>query len=267
MLYGSDKTAEGSGAREAAESGFDSDSAFEDLSNLKPVPQSPWRLFDSLESCEDKENHLAHPKVRENPQADQSYSHILSALGSDQSSPAHSPSKAFYPPVGRQRSLYGRKEQGESGEEEGGNTMQDSLLEAQIFEALHPSEPSSKCQPSPSSNPTLTSPYGHTTDHSDHIEIDLFDSILAEPSDDPCDLSLPSLGATPTKAFCPACQKQVVTLVTYCQPRLPVYALFRWEKLCELGSWMQCCKKLEKGQDVLHECRRCGRLLARVSTN
>lgn len=221
MLYGSEKAADSA----AAESGFESDSAFEDLSNLKPVPQSPWRLFDSLESCEDKENlstHLSRPSMRENPQMEQSYSHILSALGSDLSSQAQSPSKDFYPPVERRKRRYCGKEVGESAGEEGGNTMQDSLLEAQVFEALHPSEPSSKCQPSPSSNPTLTSPYGHTTDHSDHIEIDLFDSILAEPSDDPCDLSLPSLGATPTKAFCPACQKQVVTLVTYCQPRLPV---------------------------------------------
>lgn len=267
MLYGSDKAAERSGISEEGNSGFQSDSAFEDLSNLKPVPQSPWRLFDSVESCEDKENqsaHQPHPSLRENPQMDQSYSHILSALGSDLSSPTHSPSKAFYPTEGRQRSLY-RREQAESGWEEGGNTMQDSLLEAQVFEALQESLP--KCQPSPSSNPTLTSPFGHTTDHSDHIEIDLFDSILAEPSDDPCDMTLPSLGATPTKAFCPACQKQVVTLVSYCQQRMPVYALDRWEKLWEIGSWMQCCKKMEKGQDVVHECRRCGRMLARVSTN
>ena len=90
-------------------------SPVESLSGLPEVPQSPIRFTtEFFESIEDKENlgdslktcHRRQPSVVINSEVEQSYSNMLSVLGSHQSSVHSSPSKTFYPVQKSRKSLY-----------------------------------------------------------------------------------------------------------------------------------------------------------------
>lgn len=90
-------------------------SPVESLSGLPEVTQSPIRFTtEFFESIEDKENlgdsvktcHRRQPSVIINTEVEQSYSNMLSGLGSRQSSVQSSPSKTFYPAQKSRKSLY-----------------------------------------------------------------------------------------------------------------------------------------------------------------
>ena len=70
-----------------------------------------------------------------------------------------------------------------------------------------------------------TSPYGRTTNHTDsnHFEIDLFDTpATLKDQRESGDMSEHQLGALPTRAYCPSCQEEVSTRVSFELPRLPM---------------------------------------------
>lgn len=81
------------------------------------------------------------------------------------------------------------------------------------------------------------------------------------------DLDKSVLGALPGRVYCEDCHMTVTTTVQLHLPSLPLYELFSWQALCLLGEMGQCCaqESLLRYQEIRHNCRRCGRLLACIS--
>ena len=76
-------------------------------------------------------------------------------------------------------------------------------------------------------------------------------------------LSVPSFGLLPTRTFCDSCNMDVSTRVSMELPRISV-----WRTLGLLSDMFFCWKEpdaLAKYQEILHYCRRCRKLLVRVS--